>query len=358
MTSALVGLRGDFMAINQLIINNFLLFNGNDESPSFNETFNQGFNVFVGANGTGKSTLLKCIYMACEFSRNKENDILPERYFSSNKSFSYNEPGSYKLISRGSEFFCEFDYGFGMGGFGIGLFGGYGGTPVDKDDPWRTLNINSIMIPSSEMLSHSPGFLALNHKYKIPFDQTQIDILANAQLPEAREIDENTRNILESLSDIIEGDVIYENDVFYLVKRNGLKIEFSLEAEGFRRLGLLWKLIRNGLFTKGTVFLWDEPESGLNPELMPILVETLYKLQRNGVQIFIATHNYLLAKYIELLSTNPNSLIFISLCRDKKQSIKATHSDTYANINNNPIEAAEEKLYNAILQKAMDNKYV
>ena len=39
------------------------------------------------------------------------------------------------------------------------------------------------------------------------------------------------------------------------------KVDFSLEAEGLRKLGLIWKLIRNGLLEKGTVLLWDEPEA-------------------------------------------------------------------------------------------------
>ena len=38
-------------------------------------------------------------------------------------------------------------------------------------------------------------------------------------------------------------------------------MDFSLEAEGLRKLGLIWKLIRNGLLEKGTVLLWDEPEA-------------------------------------------------------------------------------------------------
>jgi len=239
----------------------------------------------------------------------------------------------------------------------LGAYGGlaYEGTPLNGDDPWRAMNINSILIPSSEMLSHSPGFLALNYIYKLPFDQTQIDILANAQLPETREVSDRDHNILKSLSDIIDGDVLYENDTFYIAKKNGRKIEFSLEAEGLRRLGLLWKLVRNGLLSSGSVLLWDEPESSLNPELIPALVETLYKLMRSGVQIFIATHNYFLAKYIEVLNTEPEKLLYLFLFKDDKRYIGVKCSKAYANVDNNPIEAAEEKLYRAILQKAMEN---
>ena len=344
------------MVINHMRISNFLVFR-DDESPSFNESFCEGINVFIGANGTGKSTLLKCIHAACEYSRPKENNISLLKYFSSNNAFLDTEPGFYRIQSGCNEFFCNFVSGYGRGGYGLGAYGGltYEGTPLNDNDPWRTMNINSILIPSSEMLSHSPGFLALNYKYKIPFDQTQIDILANAQLPETREISDRDHNILKSLSDIIDGDVLYENDTFYLAKRNGLKVEFSLEAEGLRRLGLLWKLIRNGLLPSGSVLLWDEPESSLNPELIPALVKALYKLMQSGVQIFIATHNYFLAKYIEVLNTDSEKLLYLLLYKDNTQHIGVICSKTYANISNNPIEAAEEKLYQAILQKAMEN---
>ena len=151
------------MIIDRMIIDKFLLFKSNEESPSFNEDFSPGFNVFIGTNGTGKSTLLKCIYVACELSRTKENNLSPQNYFSSSKSLTFEEPGFYKIISGSHEFFYEF-VGYGVGGYGVGPYGGSGGTPVNTDDPWRTLNINSILIPSSEMLSHSPGFLALNSR--------------------------------------------------------------------------------------------------------------------------------------------------------------------------------------------------
>ena len=44
-------------------------------------------------------------------------------------------------------------------------------------------------------------------------------------------------------------------------------IEFTLLAEGLRKLGLLWLLIRNGSLKPGAVLFWDEPETNLNPKL-------------------------------------------------------------------------------------------
>lgn len=50
---------------------------------------------------------------------------------------------------------------------------------------------------------------------------------------------------------MIQGEVLHENGTFYIVKMDGRKIEFSIEAEGLRKFGLLWKLIKNGLRKKG-----------------------------------------------------------------------------------------------------------
>ncbi|MEI3237288.1 MAG: hypothetical protein V8S35_07605 [Lachnospira sp.] len=58
-----------------------------------------------------------------------------------------------------------------------------------------------------------------------------------------------------------------------------------------RKLGLLWKLIRNGLLEKNSV--------RAPPELYPLVANILLALQKNGVQIFLATHSYNFAKYLE-----------------------------------------------------------
>ena len=106
--------------------------------------------------------------------------------------------------------------------------------------------------------------------------------------------------ILDKISDVIDGTIVFENDIFYVLKKDGRKTEFSLEAEGLRKLGLLWKLVRNGLLEKDSILLWDEPEANLNPELYPLIAEILLELQKNGVQIFLATHSYNFAKYLEM----------------------------------------------------------
>lgn len=274
---------------------------------AFELRFSDGVNVIIGENGTGKTTLLKMIYAATQWSIAQTNTGKTDKF---HKFFS-NNIGDSDLLKNdsGKQGYCGFEVSDGAHTFSYSL-SHKGCTNLDD---WLGLNIQSVFIPTTEMLSHSKGFLALNEKFKMPFDGTQVDIIVNASLPEARSLPDYMDAILEQLSGAIDGAVIQENDTFYVVKKDGRKIDFSLEAEGLRKLALLWKLIRNGLLERGTVLLWDEPESNLNPELFPLVARILLALEQNGIQIFVATHSYNFAKYLELLRTDKTQVQFHNL---------------------------------------------
>ena len=68
---------------------------------------------------------------------------------------------------------------------------------------------------------------------------------------ETRKVSQSCEIILKEISEVINGKVVQEDDTFYIVKNDGRKIDFSLEAEGMRKLGLLWKLIPEWAVRKG-----------------------------------------------------------------------------------------------------------
>jgi len=333
-------------------LSNFLTFTGNSVVGSFCEDFNESINVIIGANATGKSTLLKCIYAACEFSNSSskafsQKDI--QNYFSASKNATRNTNqaqidsgfGTITVSSDTHEFrYSAWD------------------DPLDhilyKPIGWTSLGIKSVLIPSAEMLSHSKGLVAMSSKYDVPFDHTQMDILVNAQLWETKEISERNKLLLDKLGAAIDGEVIYENDTFYIVKSNGLKVEYSLEADGFKRIGLLWKLIRNGLLESGSILLWDEPESSVHPEFMCLIAEVLHILAQDGVQIFIATHSYAFVKYLDIMKKNDNDVLFVSLYKEDG-IVKSFTANSYSSLQNNAIEASEEKLYEAVVEDALED---
>jgi len=361
------------MAINRVEIKDFLVFKG-----EFAADFCPGVNVLIGENGTGKTTLLKCFYGATDtigyttsryfdapgFVDSKDDvyisrvtyDVPYEQYNIQRKEISRSENYSNIAVFMSTseewerindEFFAKINEIASHSEDGKKLNDEYRANPLSFN-----VNKKSVMIPSAEMLSHSRGMLAMYYERKMPFDQTQIDILVKAQFPETREIKPNAKRILGKINEIIGGEVFYENDMFYTLKKNGERVYFTLEASGYQRFGLLWKLLRNGLLEKGTTLLWDEPENSLNPELIPELVDILLELSRNGVQIFIATHSEILASYFAVNRQKGDSVMFYSLYRDGEQ-IKANASERFDILEPNNLTAEPVKLYEKEIEKGL-----
>ena len=102
----------------------------------------------------------------------------------------------------------------------------------------------------------------------------------------------------------------------------------------------MWQLLRND--SKQSVLLWDEPESNLNPKHIPLLVDILLKLSRNGMQIFLATHDYNLMKYFSMKKEDDN-VSFISL-RITDDGVKCKIEDDYTLLEHNAIVKATHSL--------------
>ena len=115
-------------------------------------------------------------------------------------------------------------------------------------------------------------------------------------------VDADHQRMLESLQNVIGGEIIVRGEEFFLSNEKG-DLVFSLLAEGWRKLGLLWLLIRNGTLQKGSVLFWDEPEANLNPKMFRVVINVLLELQRAGVQVFFATHDYVILKELDLQMT-------------------------------------------------------
>ncbi len=140
---------------------------------------------------------------------------------------------------------------------------------------WMQQPVESVYLPVKEMLSHAPGFRSLYAQREIHFSEVYADILDRAYRPPLRgPIDSQRKKLLSNLQKILQGKVVVKEEEFFLRSRQG-NLEFSLLAEGMRKLGLLWLLIQNGTLLKGSVLFWDEPEANLNPKLFGPLVEIL-----------------------------------------------------------------------------------
>ena len=135
-------------------------------------------------------------------------------------------------------------------------------------------------------------------------------------------------------------------------KSDGIKVEFEMEAEGFRKFALLWKLVRNGLLKAGSLLIWDEPEANMNPELLPVLADILIELQRNGIQIIMATHSYNLSKYFELKKEESDKVLFHSFQR-KENEVNVSSGEVFGKLISNKLIEADEKLLDLAYDKGV-----
>lgn len=163
---------------------------------AFKLDFCDGINVLIGENGVGKTTLLKMIYAATQWSNKQTDERKTNRllHFFSDK-LKDNEA---LKNTANKEDFCYYKVSDGVHSFEDSL----SHNGIFHYDEWMGLNIQSIFIPTTEMLSHSKGFLAMNQKYTMPFDGTQVDIIVNASLPETREVPAAMNGILDKISDV------------------------------------------------------------------------------------------------------------------------------------------------------------
>ena len=136
-------------------------------------------------------------------------------------------------------------------------------------------------------------------------------------------------------------------------------ISNSMTAEGFRKIGTIQRLLENGylMHSIDAPLFWDEPEANMNPKLMELLVQTLLDLSRNGKQIIIASHDYFLLKWLDLLADKENKedhVRFHALHRDAETGeIRVEHTDNYLDINKNSIADTFSSITNFEISQSM-----
>jgi ABC-type multidrug transport system ATPase subunit len=136
------------------------------------------------------------------------------------------------------------------------------------------------------------------------------------------------------------------------VRTDGVRIPFANEASGYKKLGFLGLLVTSGQLEKGSILLWDEPENSLNPELVPVLVNILLELSCNGVQIFIATHDYNLVRYFDVRKDKTVPVVYHNLTKAGEQ-IVCNSSSEYIKLPDNLLEKASANLFKAVVSDAM-----
>ena len=334
------------MAIKFIRLKNFTVFDDLTITPS------NGINIFIGQNGTGKTHLLKAIYGACEASKENKNIAVDfMRCFKQNASFfnflhNTNDSRRCSDIFLDSENDLEDDTRMYTVSLpkenGQVIWGGYAiHTPKD-------ITLNATYIPNKDMLTHSKGLLAMSERYReFPFDKTLTDIISKANQWTVKEPPSIAKSILPVLETIMNGEVYVENEEFFIKKKNGDLISFAVEAEGIKKIGLLWQLLMTDNITENSILLWDEPEANLNPEYLPVIVDCLLNLSRHNVQIFVSTHNYIFAKYFDVRRHADDRLQFHALYK-KNDTISCEMAYSFGALEHNQINRTFDHLLDEV----------
>lgn len=336
------------MNIKSVKLENYTVFE--DISISFCE----GINVFIGENATGKTHLLKLLYAACRSNRQDTDfgykivrTMMPDDFRIARlmTRMPGNHQARIKICASGNETKAENQLSLSFDNKTKGW-----AAYTKGKEAWEKAfaGNSSIFIPAKEILSHSYKLAAATSVDNVRFDDTYIDIINSAKIDIAMGKNPVARSaMLKKIEKMTNGQVIYhaEKDEFYLKKGNS-KQEFNLVAEGIKKVGLLWLLAKNGTLEKGSVLFWDEPEANINPSYISTVAELLLELQRNGVQIFLSTHNYFLAKYIDIKKSKEDLVSYYSLFRrSEKEGVRCEKSNQFTLLENNPITKTYLQIY-------------
>ena len=302
--------------LKRLQVKNFTVF------AEANFEFGPGLNVVVGTNGTGKSHVLKLGY-AVEVVREQvkhgaavagtpalANEETWGFHLSRCLPALFQVSGLGPLVSFGpadrtatvevvfSDEEIEESVQFELDGSSqsLRIVGGREaqGATVPAVEP--------VFIPAKEILTLS-YLTDIDKQYQAPVELNFLRLLAQLRKLPLR--NSAAPDALNALTHELGGNVVRENERFYLVRNDGQRLEMNMVAEGLRKFGTLQKLLANGSLTADTTLFWDEPEANLNPALLKKLAAVLAGMARQGFQIILATHSLFLLKQLHILSRQP-----------------------------------------------------
>ncbi len=340
------------MSISKITLRNVTVF------ENLEMQFAPGINIFIGPNGTGKTHMMKLLYSACRasdpknsFSQKIVRCFGPDDYQISRllRRKPGNSEALIRVISQHEGKKQEISACFNNKTVKWD-------ASVRGEEGWekQRAKLSSIFIPAKEILSHSYNLNAAVEMNNVVFDDTYLDVINAAKIAiTAGKNSTVKQTLLNRIEEIIEGKVFFDvkRDEFYLKKGNS-KVEFNLVAEGIRKIALLWQLVKNGMLMQGSVLFWDEPEANINPKHIPIIAEMLLELQRNGVQVFVSTHDYFLSKYLEIKRLDTDNVMYHSFYFGDT-AVQSESAEHFKQLSNNVILDTFIELYQEEMDKVM-----
>jgi len=367
--------------------------------------FSPKVNVIIGENGTGKTHLLKAAYALCSggtLFKNKPDtgkDELEAALTSKLlRLFMPLDDKLGKMRRNGADGKSYLEANFTHDRQVAATFSANSKSlAFQKRDNYDQYQDEPVFIPTKEVLSLVKGMTDDSHDQRtveLIFDDGYTD-LAEALMrqghddPESKiDLDPRFGTIIPRLVRLIKGRYRWENGGFcfqsgeyedkpdpnrskaqtaqmyqdstvtrFMPAKTPL-FSSGMTAEGFRKIGILHRLLSNGTLNPGVSgpLFWDEPESNMNPKLMKQLVQVLLELSRNGQQIILATHDYVLLKWFDLLMDKgkEDHVRFHALYSNvESEEIAVESVDDYHLVSKSSISDTFAELYDEDVKRAL-----
>ena len=329
-------MQDETLMLTRIIFDNFTAF------TSLEVKFSAGINIFTGENSTGKTHILKALYAGCcitkddhSFASKIRRTFLPFGCKIGTLVKRSSNKGSIELFRTINTEERSIKLSFTKLTTQIPSYLSNEECKTWKEDQFESVYLPLFMIPNTSCFrTYSPEKEKHDFYRNINFDEIYNDIIEKiffiSSQESKRSPDPQFTSILAAIQDIIGGRVIIKRNFLFFKAKGGKELLFSLLSDGYRKLGLLWFLLQNGMLTRNSVLLLDEPDCSLHPNLIKVIVSLLIEMQRIGMQIFLSTKNFAMLHEFELQLTEKDQITYHTLFRDADGSIACYSAGKYS----------------------------
>ncbi|WP_273862930.1 AAA family ATPase [Pseudomonas sp. LA5] len=313
-------------------------------------------NLIMGANGSGKTFLLKALYSALRtlemHGRGQEpralNEILAEKLY---WTFQQDKIGD--LVRKGADTPLSLQITMNDERFAYRFGRDTTRSISGLESSVSPRNSNSIFLPPKEVLSLQQVILKSRvQDQEFGFDDTYFDLAQALSTSTSRGKNfEAFASSRKNLGKLLGGKISQnpKTQSWMFSNNRKQKFEIGVTAEGIKKLGILDTLLGNRYLSDESVIFIDEPESALHPKAIEQFMEIILLLAKGGMQFFIATHSYFVIKKLYLLAQQQQrSIPVISQDANGWQS-----SDLHEGMLDNPIIDESINLYRQEVELAL-----
>lgn len=339
--------------ISEVHLENFAIF----EDFRWNEL--GSINLVIGENDTGKSHLLKLLYTVArslQEYKQKQSGEAPRwaEVLSDKLGWVFQPPGSPgfnigKLVRKGE---AGLDVTVRIHGEPVHFDFGEDTTKQIRNasaSPKPRDEVRTLFFPPKEVLTPRKAIITMREQQGIPgFSDTYYD-LARALGHETTRgrTQENLKEVKAQLENLFTGRIEWEDGDFVFKRGAGpKKFSMSQTAEGVKKIGLLTRLIRNRNIKSGSILFFDEPAAHLHPQATLDFVRMLYEMAKADIQLFIATHSYVVLKQFELLARKHSKQMPLCILEPSEgEGVSQSFADLSDHIPSNSIVDASVDLF-------------